>query len=371
MSKSIKPKKGFGAIIDPRSDSEKEKDFLLAELVADLDPVNWGVKQQWRKFPIFDQNGSGSCVAQTVAKMGGVMYWLLNGAYVHFSATHVYQRRSNKPSGGMIGTNAGEIAKQSITLEELAPSQKMTDKQMDNFVIAPYKDEVGKVFKMGNYVQLYTGNIDAVASTIQKTGKPVMVWYYFDYPEWTTTPVLKNSYSAPNGAPCRHSVTAVDYTILDKTHTSDKSLWGKKALIIDDSWGTRYGEKGQRFITEDFHKARNFFAMYFTNFQFDNNGTPNPLPNPNPVPPAPNKPKYTFNTDLKYSATVVYGNKDIIALQNILKYEGLFPINTQSTGYFGSITKKAVVGFQTKYGIPERDGVVAGTTRAKLNQLYS
>jgi len=59
----------------------------------------------------------------------------------------------------------------------------------------------------------------------------------------------------------------------------------------------------------------------------------------------PNKPIYVFKNDLKFSATVTYGNPDVMALQNCLKYLGLFPINTESTGYFGSITKKGVQEF--------------------------
>jgi peptidoglycan hydrolase-like protein with peptidoglycan-binding domain len=84
----------------------------------------------------------------------------------------------------------------------------------------------------------------------------------------------------------------------------------------------------------------------------------------------PNKPIYTFANDLKFSATVTYGNPDIVALQNCLKYLGLFPINTESTGYFGALTKKGVMDFQKKYGfIP--DGVVGKITRSKLNELFS
>src|SRR3990167_25647 len=88
-----------GALIDERSEAEKAKDFKFEEIVTSIAPVVWTEKPSlsWRKFPIFNQNGSGSCVAQTMAKILGVMYYLKNQTYVHFSATHIYQRRSNKP----------------------------------------------------------------------------------------------------------------------------------------------------------------------------------------------------------------------------------------------------------------------------------
>lgn len=352
-------KHGTGANIDIRPEEEKAQDFKLEELVSSSDAVVWEIKKQWRKFPIYDQNGSGSCVAQTVAKMLGIMYWQLNKEYVHFSATHLYQRRVNKPAGGMIGVDAGKLATEGVTLEVLVPSQKMTDKQMDAVFIEEYKKQVGIIFKASKYVQLATADIDKIASTIQKTGKPVMVWYYFESPEWTATPQVKKSISLTADSTARHSVTAVDFTILSKEHTSDKTLWGKKALIIEDSWGTKYGEKGQRFITEDFHKARNWFALYFTSFKFDEGDVTN-------------RPRYTFTQDMFFDpkAPVTYGNPDVIALQNVLKFEGLFPTNVENTGYFGAVTKKASSDFQVKYGISPIDGYVGKITRAKLNELY-
>lgn len=337
MFNIFQKQKGTGALLDNRPQEEKEKDFHLDELVTTLEPVNWVEKDTWRKFPIFDQNGSGSCVAQTVAKMLGVMYWLINGEYVHFSATHVYQRRVNKPSGGMVGVDALGIAKQGVTLESLVPSQEMTDAQMDGTVIEEYKEKVGQIFKADAYVQLATKDIDAIASTIQKTGKPVMVWYWFKHNEWTKEPVVKYP-DLTTAAGSRHSVTAVDFFMKD----------GVKYLVIDDSWGTKYGEKGQRFISEDFHNTRNFFAAYFTKFNFETSE---------------NVPQYTFTIAMRYGDR----NAEVVKLQDFLKAKGFFPTNVQSTGYFGSITKKAVQGFQSSVGLVA-DGIVGTKTLSALNK---
>src|SRR5690606_34336379 len=146
--------KGTGALLDTRPEQEKAKDFHLDELVANLEPVQWVEKDDWKKYPIFDQNGSGSCVAQTVAKMLGIMHYEETGEYIHFNAAHVYQRRSNKPSGGMIGVNAMNIAREGVTLEAFAPCQSMTDKQMDAIKFKNWMIKVGEVFKAYNYVQL-------------------------------------------------------------------------------------------------------------------------------------------------------------------------------------------------------------------------
>jgi hypothetical protein len=333
----FRKKRGTGALLDTRTTAEKEKDFLFEELVTSADPVNWVEKDTWRKFPIYDQNGSGSCVAQTAAKMLGIHYWLDNDEYVHFSASHIYQRRANKPLAGMIGVNAGQIVQQGTTLEVLAPSQKLTDIQMDNTEVKDYEAKVGEIFKIDNYIQLPTHNIDTVASVIQKTGKPVMTWFYFNHNEWTTEPYVKEPTLSLLDA-SRHSVTAVDYFLKDDI----------RYLVIEDSWGTKYGDKGQRFISEDFFEKRNFFDMYFMNFKFNSEET---------IP------------DFNYKRVLRKGMRgdDVVSLQDALKARNYFPTNISSTGYFGSITERYVKEFQAAKGLTV-DGIVGPKTALAINQ---
>ena len=344
-----------GALIDTRPESEKIKDFKSEEVIASFAPVNWVEKpeSQWRKFPIFNQDGSGSCVAQTLAKLLGILYWLKNAVYVHFSATHIYQRRINKTQSGMGGMDAFNIARNGVTLEELVPSQNMSDSQMDNIVIEQYKKDVGSIFRIPNVVTLPIGDIEAVASVIQHTGKGVMVWFYFESNEWTTYPSIKNKdldMNAPSTV--RHSVTAVDFVLKN----------GRKCLVIDDSWGTSFGQAGQRLIDEDFFKVRNFFAAYPVSFVFDEFANPQSI-----------KPKYTFTKPLLFGET----NTDVKVLQDILKYEGFFPINSTSTGYYGAITAKGLLAWQKEHTVAtvaELDSLagrrVGEKTLSVLNQTY-
>jgi len=67
-----------------------------------------------------------------------------------------------------------------------------------------------------------------------------------------------------------------------------------------------------------------------------------------------------------------------LALQNILKYEGRFPSNVASTGYYGSITAKAVYAFQVAHKVAplsELDSLrgrrVGDKTIKALNETYS
>ena len=346
----ILKKHGTGALLDTRPGEKKLKDYKFEEAVASVNPVVWEEKPQskWRKFPIFNQDGSGSCVAQTAAKLLGIMYWLLNGIYVHFSATDIYQRRSNKPGAGMIGVDAFDIMTEGVTLEDLVPSQNMNDAQMDAVDIPDYKRKVGEIFKIAtNFLQPATKDIDKIASIIQTTGKGVMVWFYFTYKEWTDHPFIDEPNLDLNAqSTLKHSVTAVDFALVN----------GKKCLIIDDSWGPQYGLGGQRIIDEDFFKARNFFAAYPMNFKFSTGEG--------------EKPKHIFLQDLELNAQ----GPEVVALQDCLKFDGEFATNIQSTGYYGTITQKAVQQFQEKYkiasaGVPGY-GRTGPKTREKLNELF-
>ncbi len=323
-----------GVLLDTRSEEEKKLDYHFAEIVSAIEPVVWVEKSQdkWRKFPIFSQNGSGSCVAQTLRKLYGVYIWSKTGYYVDISASHIYQRRVGRPAAGMGGTDAFSIGQKGTTLELFAPSENMSDAQMDNVNVLPFMEKIGETFKLGAYVTVSPTDIDTVASIIQKTGKAVMVWFYFTYPEWQNTPtVLNPNLDLNNPTTLRHSVAAVDFALVN----------GKKCLIIDDSWGLQYALNGQRVITEDFFIARNFFAAHFQNFAFEQIDV---------------KPKYT---------------ETIISLQDCLKAEGLFPSNISSTGFFGPITIKAVNAFQVKYGIDVvGTSTVGPKTKAKLHILY-
>ena len=341
-----------GVIDDNRSEIEKLADYKQSELVSSYVAPKWQAKtlDQCRNFPIFNQDGSGSCVAQTMAKLLGINYFLENGDYVHFSATHIYQRRSNRPTAGMAGVNAFEIAKEGVTLEELVPSQDMSDSAMDAVEIQSYKKQVGQIFKIGGYLFLNNGDIDQVASTIEATKKGVMIWIFADFNEWTEVPAILNPSLTKETAPIRHSITVVDYMLYN----------GKKALVVEDSWGVGYGKGGRRIITEDFFKARNYFSGYVMNFNFSG------------VPVDVNEKPYYFNMAMQFveDPALTRNERDFLndtqkgevkELQKVLQQQGYFPNNVDCTGYYGSVTAKAVL----KWQIANRVDTVEELTKLK------
>lgn len=354
-----------GALEDTRPVEKKQKDFHSAEVATALPIPMWRTKvaAEWPKYGIRDQDGSGSCVAQTVAKMLAVKNFREEGKLLEFSAVPIYKRRVNAPQAGMIGVNALELATTyGATLEALVPSQKQNDSQMDAQKLAVSDDQIGKIFKQSGFVQI-PFNIDTIAAYIEQEGC-AMLWFTFDYDEWGDVPATKN-----NGRTIRHSVTGVDYC-----------LWnGKKAIIIDDSWGKFFGFEGQRVITEDFLKNHIIFAAVLMDIRNDWRELEAP-----PV----QKPIYKFTKDLEFIPLSSTGNpvdmvkhlaqvEDVRHLQEILRYEGFFPTNIDITGYYGALTAKAVYQYQTKYKVAPQDLLdsLAGkrfgpATRAHMNAKY-
>ena len=345
---------GTGAIEDPRPQEEKDRDYKHEE-IASAAPIEWKEKPQseWRKFEIFNQDGSSSCVAQSKAKEAGILNFLEEGIFIRLSARDVYAKRSNKPGEGMWGANANDIVRDyGITLEILMPSEGKSEAEMNNDADRTNSMKViAKVFRAKNAITFTAPfDIDKIAQVIDQ-GIPVNVWFKWDYSEWDQ-PVPQ--ISAASKQANHHSVVAVDRT-----------LWnGKKALIIEDSWGKNFGMNGQRVITEDWLQ-RMTWASYF--IDLSNLALLNPE--------APTKPQYNFTKDLRVGMT----DPDVKALQDCLKYEGLFPNTQESTGYFGGLTQKAVIDFQDKYAadilaplnLTKGTGIVGASTRTKLNQIYS
>ncbi|KKU42287.1 MAG: Lipoprotein, partial [Candidatus Wolfebacteria bacterium GW2011_GWE1_48_7] len=72
---------------------------------------------------------------------------------------------------------------------------------------------------------------------------------------------------------------------------------------------------------------------------------------------------FAFSENLTIGST---GNT-VTELQNVLAKEGFF--NLSATGYFGQVTKNAVIAYQKAHNINPASGFVGSLTRAELNKV--
>lgn len=326
----------LGANVDTRSPYEKEKDYHISEIVGNSVEVNWveTPKENVRQFPVQNQNQKSDCVAETRRKLFRIIFKVNRGIDLDFSSVDLYRRRSNYPEEGM---GAGDVIqlcrKQGMTLNHTTrplSDDITTESGANAYVIEPHNVEIAKVFTIPNEVTFTVGDLETPAGTIQKTRKGVMVFYFFTAEEWRmeVPAIIDKTLHISDARTLHHSVTAVEPVMYQ----------GKKGWWIEDS--AHFGGLSRRFITEEFHKKRNFWASYPINFTFEVG--------------APVKPHYDGST---------------VSLQDCLKFEGLFPANVDSTGVYGNITTTAVKKFQEKYGL-EQVGTVGKLTTAKLKERY-
>ena len=316
-----------GIVEDPRSVEEKQQDWQHEEIASSAIP-NWEEREP-KKFPIFNQNGSSACVAFATAKILGIDEVVEGRDFIHLSPRDIYTMRQNK-GGGMWLPNALDIAKNHGACTELKmPSEALHEVEMNNTSDRTEECVTEALnYRSKGYLEL-PKDIDSIASVIHQ-GKSVLLGFRFDYDEWTDFPTINpNSNNS-----CGHGVAAVDAVLKD----------GKKYIVIDDSWSPTYGIFGQRYISEEFLKEKCFYAGYTLNLIFET--------------------KHIFKTQMHFGDK----NDEVKFLQDFLKTKGLFPVNRQSSGLFGAITKSAVKKFQSANGL-KIDGWVGIKTLEVINKI--
>lgn len=352
-----------GVLDDPRSVEERAKDWQASEILASAGEVEWVFKAETdrKRYPIWNQNGTGACVAFSFCKAIAIEVFRITGVWVDLSPAFFYQLRADKTSAGMNINNACEIAiNYASTLEALMPSQNLTEVQINSVKRTRLAEEIAKAMATAVEGYLYLPkDMDAIARIIDQ-GKGVPILTFFNFDEWTEVPTVKYPDLTYYNAQGRHEVI-----ITDRFKHPELG----RVFEIEDSWGVGHGQGGRRLVTEDWFYKRVLTANYFDKFNLDGAQV--------------SKPKYRFTKFMDYQegynpATdykTLY--PDVVALQNILKYEGLFPIDKPSTGFYGNITRTGVKSFQKKYRIAS-DAVIEQYegkhahqgTIAKLNELY-
>ena len=326
-SKEDKPFLGVYIPLDKKEDTG----IPFSEVVANASSPVWEEKTEdkWRTFPASNQYSSGMCGAFAMALIIGILYFLKYGRWIDFSQAHLFQQRDNRPLSGMWRGNIYSLIEYGITLKILTGENIRTDADADNLVIEQYAKDVAKVFPVGKCIVVPI-DIDAIASVIHTTGKPVLLTTYFTSPEWSQKfpKIIDKALSYLSQKALRHYVVAVDAFLFR----------GVKYILVQDSaW---FGGLNKRLLNSEWISTRIYDATYPRNFYFIEGG---------------DKPQY---------------DGTIISVQKCLKYLGFFPDGIPFAENVGKVTQGALIKFQTKYGIIV-SGRLCDETRAKLLSLFN
>lgn len=310
-----------GIAEDPRSPEAKAQDYKHEDLAMGEVKLDWSDldKKVYPEYPIQNQDGSSSCVAQAVAKILAMHEVKEGRDYTQLCPKFIYDFRQNFPEGGMWLPNALAIAcaygscKESMLPCDMKGETFMNDKDL----ITSEMINNAINFKGLYYFEITNRSMDNIASVIEQ-GYGVLAGFRFDRDEWTDVPFVKEGSTRALG----HGVALMRYGL----HSN------LQAFGMDDSWGVQYGRGGKRIITKDFLDNRCFYCGYITSLS-----------------------NYVFTKTLKYGSKGI----DVRKLQEKL--------GIKIDGIFGNQTKNAVIKFQLTNHLVG-DGIVGKLTNAILNK---
>lgn len=311
---------------------------------------------RWKVWKLRNQDGQNSCVFHARAKMAGILREKLTGEFVEYSAAD-YNKRSNAPGPGAFPVEALDLMrKEGIGLEALEPTYEISDADLTKMVQTRFQKDVAEVSKLDKYFALPEYSFDFLISTLKATDKPIILGFFATRSEWNRdVPKIIEDGLTEFEAQVRHEVCA----------TPNFGIWdGQEGFTIEDSWGTTgINGAGVRFITREFFENRNYIGgLVPTTFKtYEDIG----------VDPA--KPHIKLERQLDRGDT----GPDVLALQQVYKYEGLFPANHAGSEYFGPITEDSTKQYQAKHGIVSEGtpsttgyGRVGPSTLAHINSNY-
>ena len=318
----------YNGAIDNQSESQKARNYKFEEVCAGSATPIFEERPYYNILKQRFQNGSGSCVTQTMANEVFKILYQKYGNEVEVSAAYPYQKRNNPNMGGCSSIDIYDIfPKLGNVLECLMPSQNMGDTEMMKIPCLNFMVDLAKLY---NFKRIALPlDFDTVVATMQQTGKCVMLWFHFTGKEWyREIPIVLNEY--PTGG---HSVAGFD-GIKEN---------GKDYITIAETYKPETADKnGVRKISREYFNARCFLASYLINFKLE-------------------------------TATIERPHFDysIISAQKCFKFEGLFPLNVNEVENWGNITRSACKKFQLRYNIFPALGNFGSITKAKLREVYS
>ncbi len=315
--------------VDNQTDEQKDANYKHKEVVTAVASATFPVKEpkDFVKYPIRSQGSSGRCVVFTYAKELSIWFFNKYGVWVDFSTCFPYQLRNNPDISGCSSVDIYSVfPKIGDIFESFMPGDGLGDSASMAVAMPPYAKDLAKIID-AKRIELPI-DFDTIASTLQHTGKGVMLWFKFNNEEWKDIPVY-------SGKPYTsgHSIIAIEPV----------TYKGVEYLVCDESWGLGYSLNGQRLISRDYFNKRCFLASYLMSFKFAKGAQET-------------KPKF---------------DGSIISAQTCFEWLGYFPSNVPKYENWGPVTRSACKKFQLAYSIEPAEGNFGPITKAKLTELFS
>ena len=316
--------------------------------------------------PIWNQKKIGSCVGHALAKLAQIYFYKKTGRIINFSPRFLYAMAKSLDGYEGEGTYPSLVAKimknYGCATEDTCPNDSdlsheeyVYHRKIENIPQAA-RDEALQ-YKIPGYAFVNVSNPEDIKRAIFD-GAAIAALYRIGREWWSDE--QGSTWDPKRILPIKPPADIVS--------GHEVVLYGWNDNNFHDllnSWSIDWANKGKGYL--DYEKYKPFFNEAIVIREL-------PPPVIDELEKLPAKPKYTFKRNMEYGQT----STDIVFLQTVLKAEGLFPVATPSTGYYGEVTRKAVLAFQKKYKlisffqeITYRGKYAHESTRAKLSVLYS
>ncbi len=301
---------GKGGVID----TIDSRDFIFDDTARSQPPFDWGVgfniEDKVGIIPSKNQNGSFSCGGQAWSYYMAVLEALVTGSFEERSAKYIYSQTFVSPDGGSRGRdNCNLCIKQGVSVESLCSSYENGQPPSESFMTQQDISDTAKQNAHLSQSLSYTNvdpDIDLFAQAIRDNGGIVMGLYGKDNGTWLSLfPKPPTSLQGVWG----HWLYAGRAKMID----------GKKYIGIKNSWGNNVGDKGWQWIGEDYFNG--YVWQSWTML----------LKKPG---------QYIFTRDMKFGDH----SEDVRQLQIRLGLD-----TSLQTGFYGSLTRKAVLDYQIKH----------------------
>lgn len=354
------------------------RDYKWSEVGFGTAPFDWNVgydiEAELRiklnnpnfKFPVKDQDGSGSCGGQAWSYYGGALEAYYTGSFEERSAKFIYAQTYVAPAGSPGRENCIVTKNQGWAREAVLPSYDNGQPPGEAFMqrsqdISDIVRQDAARAKSLSYSNADV-DIDTIARSIRDSKGIIIGIVGSNNGTWTS--------AFPN-PPQMSEGRWYHWMYVGKA----KILNGKKYIGALQSWGLNcgnfpgcvIGENGWQWISEDYIKTilpgdpygRAIWSTWVLTY------------NTTPVPPL-------FTHNFQTPISLGQSGDEVVALQKALQIDGDFPISVPTTGFYGDITRRSVLKFQLKYKLdtPAVLNQLAGRsvgpkTRAHLNLLFN
>lgn len=292
--------------------------------------------------PVLNQGPLGTCVAHAIVGVKMYQEYKETGKVPKFSRRFIYalarQLSAYDPNGmGLYPRDGAKTLKDNGVLEP----DTIDDNTLPHSVyvaFSPDKAQKEVAIRWGSgYATTNNGDLTAIKQAIVKEGV-LTISLAHDGSKWNRR---TGKLTAPTNVDGAHYIMLYGY---------ENTANGDTILYFRNSWGEDWGDKGNGQFNWSDYKAYSYDVLVFTDI-------PNDL-----IEKAKNT-QFIFTVNLKKGMT----HPDIKKLQERLRDEGYYTY-PQITGYFGDVTKAAVIAYQKANKITPAEGYVGPITRSKLNE---